>query len=65
VTHLDALLLQDVDGPEELGSQFEAGLAITATLRSALMDIRIESRMGVPVAVLQINESLADCESGR
>lgn len=37
--HLDELLLQDVSIQEELGSQIEAGLAITVTLQSVLMDM--------------------------
>ena len=47
VNHVDELLLQDVSAQEELASQFEAGLAITATLRSVLMDM---GRKGLDVS---------------
>ena len=49
VKHLGELLLQDVDTQEELGSQVEAGLAITATLRSVLMEMH---RQGLDVSDL-------------
>lgn len=47
--HLGELLLQDVSAQEELGSQFEAGLASTATLRSVLTDM---GRQGLDVSDL-------------
>ena len=40
VKHLGELILQDLSAQEELGSQIEAGLAITVALRSVLMDMR-------------------------
>ena len=46
---LSELIVQDVSTQEELGSQVEAGLAITATLRSVLMDM---GRQGLDVSDL-------------
>lgn len=40
VKHLAELLLQDLSAQEEVGSQFEAGLAITARLRSVVRHLR-------------------------
>lgn len=57
VKHLGELILQDVSAQEELGSQIEAGLAITVALRSVLIDMR-NQRLDVSEVLARLDQIL-------
>ena len=57
VRHLGELILQDLSAQEELASQIEAGLAITARLRSVLVDIQ-DQGLGVSDVLTRLDQIL-------